>query len=175
MCECVRAQHNASRLHALSLALSLLHRDPCSSQHLNTRNALFHTTTLLLADADTVEEEFNTYKKALEAAREMCCTGGGEGGGGRMTVLVMDGRLQDAAERLGMAMCGEGLKVAALRLCEALLFQEPRCATPTGALVRDVCSMIARCTAAVAERGARMLTRLLQQNSSWAQLSVRPS
>ena len=92
-----------------------------------------------------------------------------------MTVLVMDGRLQDAAERLGMAMCGEGLKVAALRLCEALLFQEPRCATPTGALVRDVCSMIARCTAAVAERGARMLTRLLQQNSSWAQLSVRPS
>ena len=69
-----------------------------------------------------------------------------------MTVLVMDGRLQDAAERLGMAMCGEGLKVAALRLCEALLFQEPRSATPTGALVRDVCSMIARCTPAVAER-----------------------
>ena len=91
-----------------------------------------------------------------------------------MTVLVMDVRLQDAADRLGMEMCGEGLKIAALRLCEALLFQEPRSATPTGALVRDVCSMIARCTPAVAERGARLLMRLLQENSSWAQLSVLP-
>ena len=51
-----------------------------------------------------------------------------------MTVLVMDVRLQDAADRLGMEMCGEGLKIAALLLCEALLFQEPRIATPTGAV-----------------------------------------
>ena len=183
--QCTRDPLDVTRAEGLSLALTLIHDEPCSARQLNGDNLLVEVCQQLLGDRGECEAALGVRQAALEQAMAAVAAGRAR----RLSLLVVRGRVQDAEHKLALATSSAAVKASALQVVEALLQDRPRAAAaghtrPTADLVRVLCLLLvrlmpgaeaaARADAQLVVRGAALLTRLVRAAEEWAEVDVTP-
>ena len=186
--QCTRDPLDVTRAEGLSLALTLIHDEPCCARLLNPDNLLVEVCQQLLGDGGECEAALGVRQAALEQAMAAVAAGRAR----RLSLLVVRGRVQDAEHKLALATSSAAVKASALQVVDALLQDRPRAAAaghtrPTADLVRGLCLLLVRlmpgaeaaarvqrADALLVVRGAALLTRLVRAAEEWAEVDVTP-
>jgi len=171
--QCVVLPDDAARCSGFPLARALLRQHPAAAAALNTSNLLLDAACLHLADTAKCESELDQKQRHLAALRDAVRRGLAS----PMSCLVLDGRVQDAQRRLMLSQSSLRSKLLAISLVEELLFpstSSPRSAAPTWELTSNLSDLVQRSSATVSQRALRLLTRLLECNTQWAEVLVQP-